>query len=442
MAQTFTVFVSGTTLFSNNFFDKVEENFTAIRSKWSGSSAPSSPKTYQSWFDTSGATAVWKIYNGSSWVNAETFLSNYQDVSGEVEDARGTASDLDARLSIALNDDGTLKTTTSSSVWVEETNSVSYSDSSTFVVSGADVTAVYVAGRALKLTQTSDDFVYVESSSFGGADTTVNIYGGSVDSGLSKVEYGHSTYAAPAVVGGFSVPVISSGDADKMFVVQDDESGYELQSPSDVRTNIGVPYATGSEVATGTEAAKVVTPDALADFLQYEHIWIPAAAMTPRETNGPKTVTNEYATNDHTIDVMAFDGSTEEFATFPFVMPSTWDRGTIKFKAYWAPGDSAASASDTVEWELSAVAVGDDGAIDTATGTGQVISDTVLAGVEGDLHISGASPAITVGGSPALGDILIFTVSRNVSGTDDMTEDAWLFGIVLEIKHDNTVSAW
>lgn len=173
-----------------------------------------------------------------------------------------------------------------------------------------------------------------------------------------------------------------------------------------------------------------------------QNIWIPAGALIPTDTNGAAIGTNEYATNDIMADYLAFAGATEEYAAFNAAMPEGWDRGTIKAKFYWAPGDSACSAGDTVEWELGGVAISNDDAIDASLGTTQVISDTVLAGKDGDLHTSGATPAITIGGTPALGDLIHFKVSRNVSGTDDMTEDAWLFGVFLQITIDLAVTGW
>lgn len=173
-----------------------------------------------------------------------------------------------------------------------------------------------------------------------------------------------------------------------------------------------------------------------------QNIWIPAGALIPTDTNGAAIGTKEYATNDIMKDYLAFDGAAEEFAGCDFPMPEGWDRGTIKAKFYWAPGDSACSAADTVEWELGGVAISNDDAIDASLGTTQVISDTVLAGKDGDLHISGATPAITIGGTPALGDLIHFKVSRNVGGTDNMTEDAWLFGVFLQITINTAVTAW
>jgi hypothetical protein len=200
--------------------------------------------------------------------------------------------------------------------------------------------------------------------------------------------------------------------------------------------------ATGAETATGTATDKAVTPDSLADLLQYDYIWIPASAMIPCTTDGATASTEEYGTNDIDLDILAFSSEsdlTEERAQFNLVMPAGWDRSTIKAKFYWTNA-SGASAADTVEWGLKAGALSNDDAIDAALGTPQVISDTLLA--DGDLHISDATPAITVGGTPALEDMIQFEVYRNVDGTDDMVEDAWLIGLVIEYKKTNTVSAW
>lgn len=195
-------------------------------------------------------------------------------------------------------------------------------------------------------------------------------------------------------------------------------------------------------ITTG-DAARTTTLKADSTLIgDLRNIWIPAGAMISLTTNGAIAGTNEYATNDIMRDYFAFDGATEEYVAFTIAMPEGWDRGTIKAKFYWAPGDAACTAGDTVEWELGGGASSDDDAIDAAIGTTQVISDTVLAGKDGDTHISGATPAITIGGTPALLDLIDFKGSRNVGGTDDMTEDAWLFGIMLQITIDQAVSAW
>ena len=80
--------------------------------------------------------------------------------------------------------------------------------------------------------------------------------------------------------------------------------------------------------------------------------------------------------------------------------------------------------------------------IDSALGTAQVVSDILLANSGTKMQLTGATPAITVGGAAALGDLLVFEVYRNTSGTDVMVEDAWLFGVTLQYQKTNIVAAW
>jgi hypothetical protein len=181
--------------------------------------------------------------------------------------------------------------------------------------------------------------------------------------------------------------------------------------------------------------------DTLAAGLVPMNIWIPAGGMIALTTNGAIPGVYEYTTNDINLDYFAFDSTTEQYVAFNIVMPEGWNLGTIKAKFYWT-GASGCSAGDTVEWEIRGSALRDDSAIDAALGTPQVITDTVLTGTSGDLHITSATPALTIGGTPALGDYIHFKVSRNVSGTDDMAEDAWLFGVMLQLTVDQTVTAW
>jgi hypothetical protein len=173
----------------------------------------------------------------------------------------------------------------------------------------------------------------------------------------------------------------------------------------------------------------------------YKTIFIPAASMTPTSTNGALPGTTEYVTNDINKDYLAFDATTEQYADVSFPMPEGWNRSTVKVKFYWTT-ESGSSATDTVEWEIAAVAVSDDDPIDTALGSAVVISDAVLADDGTDLQISGATPALTVGGTPALGDLVHWKVSRNVSGTDDCAEDGWLFGILIQYLDNQAVAAW
>jgi hypothetical protein len=198
-------------------------------------------------------------------------------------------------------------------------------------------------------------------------------------------------------------------------------------------------FKTGTYTLTVDETKSVSDK---AEKVVYKTISAPAGAFTPVTTNGAETGTNEYATNDINLDYFAFDATTLEKVQFAFSMPEDWDRSTIKAKFQWSSA-SGSTTADTVEWGLKAGALSDSDAIDAALGTGQVISDALLADDGADLQLSGATPAITVGGTPALGDLIVFEAYRNVSGTDDLTEDAWLFEVIIQYQTGSTaVAGW
>ena len=178
--------------------------------------------------------------------------------------------------------------------------------------------------------------------------------------------------------------------------------------------------------------------------LQAQNIWLPADKWTPTTTNGCATLaTTELATNDIMLEYLAFDKATQEHATVSILMPEGWNLGTIKAKIYWMPA-TGCSADDVVQWGIAGVAVSNDDAIDATFGTAVTITDAVTAGVEADLHVTAATAAITIGGTPALGDLIHLKVYRDADAAADTMddEDAWLIGVMLQITVNQEVAAW
>lgn len=161
-------------------------------------------------------------------------------------------------------------------------------------------------------------------------------------------------------------------------------------------------------------------------------IYVGAGAMIPRTTNGAATATVELATNDVMFDSLDFDQTTEEGAGFWLTLPSTWDASTVTAKFHW----TASTGSGTVKWDIAARSFADDDAMDQAMGTEQTASaDTLLA--TGDMHISGTTPALTVGGTPAANRPIYWQVTRDVAG-DTLSGDARLLGVTIEYVESTT----
>ena len=108
-------------------------------------------------------------------------------------------------------------------------------------------------------------------------------------------------------------------------------------------------------------------------------------------------------------------------------MPDSYDGGTVTARFIWT--NAAGLTTETVRWGIKARGYADSDAIDQAYGAEVTVDDTWLA--QGDVHISAASGAVTIGGSPAGGQWVTFRVMRDVSdGT--LTGDARLLAVQIE----------
>lgn len=149
-------------------------------------------------------------------------------------------------------------------------------------------------------------------------------------------------------------------------------------------------------------------------------VFIAVGEVIPRTTSGTGVGSYETAVNGVNYDTVEFDSAANEHINVIRVLPSTWNGGTITAEFFW----TAASGPGTVTWGIQAYAFGDNVALDSAWGSAQVVSDTLQNATR--MHISPATPAITVGGSPAAGIPIIFQVYRDVS--DTLAVDAHLIG--------------
>ena len=170
-----------------------------------------------------------------------------------------------------------------------------------------------------------------------------------------------------------------------------------------------------------------------------QSMWIPATAMYPTATAGCAEIASvETTAGRPDMKVLDFDASSDENAQFSVAMPSYWNEGTITYQVYWT---TTATDTDGVAWSLSGVCVSDNDTIDVAFGTAVVVTDDALGAAE-DLCVTAESGSVTLGGSPAAGDLAYFNIERDVSDSnDDMTEDARLIGIKIFYTVDDVHEA-
>lgn len=187
---------------------------------------------------------------------------------------------------------------------------------------------------------------------------------------------------------------------------------------------------------TDDDSTKIATTEHVKNVvIGIQDLFISASAMWPRTTNPCSDLTKtEIATSLFNIQSLDFDQTTQEFAQFQIVLPRKWDNGTVTAVFYW----TAASGSGDVQWGISGGAYSNDDALTVAFGTPQTVDDTLIA--TNDLHITSATSAITLAGTPADADFLAFQISRNPA-SDTLSGDAKLLGVSIRVTTNAAIDA-
>lgn len=220
-------------------------------------------------------------------------------------------------------------------------------------------------------------------------------------------------------------------------------------SASAQRTTLGVGTGDSPQFAAinlGDAAANTLTASAgvlsiegvVVKTAGTETIYFPAGAMISRTTNGAALGMVEMTTNKNMFRTLDFDTTTQEFVQFGVRMPKSWNEGTVTARFTWSHPSTTTNFG--VVWALEAVALSDDDAGDVAFGTAQQIADT--GGTTNDVYMSSATPAITIAGTPAAEDWVLFQVKRvPADGSDTMAVDTRLHGVTLYITTDAATDA-
>ena len=226
-----------------------------------------------------------------------------------------------------------------------------------------------------------------------------------------------------------TIPAVKRG----LFIVHNTDATYTITVTKGSSTVAVAP----SEIAflntdgtTNSLGGSVITTGSgtIGSSAGKQTINIPASAMIAATTSGPASAQFETATNDINFMVLDFDATADEHAHFNICMPKSWNEGTVTFQVWWT---TTATGTTGVAWGLQAVALSDNEASDASWGTAIVVTDDAQSAA-GEILVSAESSAVTIGGTPAAGDICFFRIFRDVSdANDDMTEDARLIAIKL-----------
>lgn len=218
---------------------------------------------------------------------------------------------------------------------------------------------------------------------------------------------------------------IVTGDASRTLTMTGDlamSGAYSVTLTATATTSVTLPPS--GTLATTTQ------------FIGKQAIPLPAPSWVARTTNGAATFSTELATNDVMIRGYDFDTSTAEAIQIAFPFPKQWDEGTITFRFYW----TVASGSGGVAFSLRGRAASDDDAMDGSWGTAVTVTDNVITA--NDMHVSAESTAVTIGGTPAVGDMIFLELQREVAnGSDTLAADARLLAVEIFITTDTGTDA-
>lgn len=129
----------------------------------------------------------------------------------------------------------------------------------------------------------------------------------------------------------------------------------------------------------------------------------------------------ETTTNKVNYHYLAMATGESVFWNIP--MPLNWDAGTFTATFLW----TAPSGSNDIKFEIKGISFANSDALDTAMGAAQSVEDTLIT--NGDVHISSATSAITLAGTPAAGEYVCVEVKRVAPGGVDLVGDVHLLGV-------------
>lgn len=237
----------------------------------------------------------------------------------------------------------------------------------------------------------------------------------------------------------YSPGVVDDGDLDKIETGLLDAILAVIAANLPVAEEVYYSNLTSGLTAEDVQAALDEIVAGLPAGIGYDTAYIGGGAMTPSVTDGASPDVVEDSGNALSRSVMLFASDADSSAEFAFPMPDNWDGETIKYKLRWT--SAGGSAGDDIGFVLAARALADDDALDQALGTAVAVTDDLIA--SGDLHVSAASGALTVAGTPAGGKLVRFKLTRDVSsGASPLADDVQVLGLQIQYAITGSVAGW
>lgn len=157
----------------------------------------------------------------------------------------------------------------------------------------------------------------------------------------------------------------------------------------------------------------------LTNVIRRQTIWAGAGAMISNSTAGATFSTEETSSpTNRMFDSYVFSGTVTNLVQFNLAMPLNWNLSTLKVKLWTSSTNNIATTTNV--WAISAAAVKTTQTITNIDwGTEMTITNAVSS-AGGQLLVTPATPALTVGNSPAAaGQLVWFRIRRLPGHVDD-----------------------
>lgn len=315
-----------------------------------------------------------------------------------------------------------------------------------------DITVGTISAGATGFSVDADGDVTAKSYSTGSStDPTINLSDSDNAAGTAKI-FGNSGGGANDIIMQLGVED-SSGESTVYLELDGVTETIDLLKPvvlSSTLSGSGVilgdstPDAAG-ELGYASNQLSVYDGTASRDLLQVASTVITKSEYIPiRYAEDDDSVTAPAAAaqiGTTTLIARSFAEDADNGVVIWWQIPIDYNAG-IKFRVYFAT-DTNASANETAVFNLSGCAMASSGALACSEGTGQeAVLELTTDEDTGELLVTGWSAAITIGGSPAAGQMAKLLLIRDVAGgttEDDMAGHALVTGI--EIKYQAKVNA-
>lgn len=188
--------------------------------------------------------------------------------------------------------------------------------------------------------------------------------------------------------------------------------------------------ATGPTGPTGAGVTGATGPTGVTGPKPSGQLFLSAAGMWPSITSGMAVNTQvESATNLNDLYFLdASDSSSKLYCQGLVAMPSDWNAGTVTANVYWTANSTS---TNSVVWGVAGVDYADGSTIDAAFGTAQEVTQANTA-TANQVHISTATAAITIAGTPAAGNLVLYRVYRDSANVSDtLAATARLIGVMI-----------